>query len=100
MEKYAHITKMENIMVYHENTLNELERTLAALDTHCEDYQALMQYYYSEQRNQDLLDDENGLIPDTLSRGVLSEDELFDLVGSYRDAALHMLELAVKMLKA
>lgn len=98
MEKYAHITKMESIMVQQNETLKELNRLLDSLDTQA--YAQLMEYYYSPQRTQDLEDDSNHLIPEDLHRGVLSEDELFDLMGDYRDTAIRMLELAVKMIKA
>lgn len=100
MKNYDHIEKMEAIMNWHADAVRALESQLTALDQHRADYAALMAYYYSEQRNQDLDDDANDLIPKEMRRGVLSEDELFDLMGEYRDAALHMLETAVHMLKA
>lgn len=99
MEKYAHITKMENIMVQHNETLKELNQLLDSLDAQREDYKKLMDYYYSEQRSQDLDDDSNHLIPENLHRGVLSEDEIYDLIGEYRDTAIRMLEIAVRMIK-
>lgn len=99
MEKYAHITKMENIMVQHNETLKELNQLLDSLDAQREDYKKLMDYYYSEQRSQDLDDDSNHLIPENLHRGVLSEDEIYDLIGEYRDTAIRMLEIAVQMIK-
>lgn len=99
MEKYAHITKMENIMAQQNKQLKELNQILDALDAHREKYKALLTYYYSEQRSQDLNDDSNHLIPETMHRGVLSEDEIFDLMGEYRDTAIRMLEIAVRMLK-
>lgn len=99
MEKYAHITKMENIMVQHNETLKELNQLLDSLDAQREDYKKLMDYYYSEQRSQDLNDDSNHLIPENLHRGVLSEDEIYDLIGEYRDTAIRMLEIAVQMIK-
>ncbi len=99
MEEYAHITKMETIMVQQEELLKELNQLLDALDARQEDYRALLTYYYSDQRNRDLADDANHLIPETLSRGVLSEDEIFDLIGDYRDTAIRMLETAAQMLK-
>ena len=99
MEPYTHITQMETIMVDHEKMLRELNRLLDTLDARQADYQALLDYYDSDQRNQDLRDDENHLIPQTLARGVLSEDEVFDLTEDYRDTALRMVEVALHMLK-
>lgn len=99
MEKYTHITQMENILVQHDQKLKEMNRLLDTLDTQREEYRKLLDYYYSEQRSQDLEDDKNHLIPENMSRGVLTEDEIFDLVGDYRDTAIRMIEIGVRMLK-
>lgn len=99
MEKYAHITKMEQIMVQQNEALKEINQLLDTLDAQLEAYKQLLTYYYSEQRAQDLKDDSNHLIPKSLHRGVLSEDEIFDLIGEYRDTAIRMLEIAVQMIK-
>lgn len=96
---YEHITIMENIMNSQQETINKLEQILQDLELQQQNYQKLIKYYYSEQRNQDLEDDENNLIPKDLCRGVLSEDAIFDLMSDYRQAALHMLEVATSMLK-
>lgn len=99
METYAHITQMENIMVQQRKTLHAMNTLLDTLDTQREEYRALLAYYYSEQRAQDLADDAQHLIPEHLHRGVLSEDEIFELMGEYRDTAIRMLESAVQMVK-
>ncbi len=100
MKNYEHITKMEDIMNSHEKALGELEKILNYIESHQEDYEALLKYYYSAQRRQDLEDDENGLIPQTLCRGVLSEDAIFDLIGDYQGCAIRMMEDALKIFKA
>ena len=97
--QYKHITEMENIMVRQENTLRELEKVLDKLDKQQEDYAALFAYYYSDQRQKDLEDEENHRLPEDLRRGVLSEDEVYNLIIDVRDAGLHMMETALNMLK-
>ena len=100
MEKnYNHITKIEQIMVHQENTVKKLEEILAELDAQQKDYTALTSYYYSDQRARDLEDEENHLLPETLKRGVLSEDEVYNLFLDTHDAALHMIETALNLLK-
>ncbi len=99
MNDYTHITKMENIMKSHEDALQSLEKTLDFFQNHMDDYKSLIEYYYSAQRNQDLSDDENHLIPDDLSRGVLSEDGIFDLITDYYDAGIRMIELGLQLIK-
>lgn len=99
MEKYKELTRMEHILNEYTQTLENMEALLTSLNEHRQDYKDLLAYYYSDQRNQDLQDDERGLIPADLPRGVLSEDGIFDFVGDYRDTALHMMETALHMLK-
>ena len=40
--------------------------------------------YTGEDWKQDFADDEAGLLPDSLKRGVLSEDRIYDLLEEYR----------------
>lgn len=87
-------------MVWHKNTLKDMETLLDAIANHQTEYASLLEYYYSDQRNQDLQDEKNDLIPKTMARGVLSEDGIFDLVGDYRDTAIRMMEVALQMFKA
>lgn len=99
MEQYEHITKMENIMTWHEAAVQKINDLMDELEAHHEDYQALIAYYYSEQRKQDLQDEEADRIPKTMKRGVLSEDEIYDLMYEYHTAAIRMMEHAVRVIK-
>ena len=99
MKNYEHITKMENIMVHQEEVIKKLEALLAELDALQGDYEALTDYYYSDQRAEDLEDEEKHRIPEDLHRGVLSEDEVYNLFLDTRDNALHMIETALKLLR-
>ena len=99
MDSYEHITKMENILNGQKEMLNKLNELVACLDEHQQDYKELIEYYYSDQREQDLKDDEEKKIPQDLKRGVLDEDSIYDMMGDYRETALHMMETAVKMLR-
>lgn len=100
MNSYEHIVKMEKIKNDYWQMIKDLEKMLDRIEANQEDYQALIQYYYSEQRDQDLKDDEQDRIPKTLCRGVLSEDEIFDLMGDCYNAGIRMMEDALKMIKA
>uniref|UniRef100_A0AB33JIS1 DUF4298 domain-containing protein n=2 Tax=unclassified Prevotella TaxID=2638335 RepID=A0AB33JIS1_9BACT len=99
MEKYRHITEMENILDSHSRKMQELNELLESLKSSKEDYDRLMEYYYSDRRNQDLEDDRNGLIDKNLKRGVLSEDAIYDLMADNYQCCMKMLELAVDYLK-
>ena len=99
MKNYDHIVKMEKIRVQQEKMLQEIQALLEQLEECRGDYAALIEYYYSQQRAEDLADDEAGRIPQTIKRGVLSEDEIYELMGDYRDTAIHMMEVALRMIK-
>ena len=96
---YSHITQMENIMIRQEKNVEKLGSILEELDGCQKDYEALTAYYYSEQRERDLEDEENHRIPNDLKRGVLSEDEVYNLFLDTHDAAIHMMETALRLLK-
>ena len=58
-----------------------LDKWLATMD----DIAALNEYYGSELWRQDLADDEAGLLPDDLKRGVLSEDGIWNLLAGSKE---------------
>ena len=58
-----------------------LDKWLATMD----DIAALNEYYGSEVWRQDLADDEAGLLPDGLKRGVLSEDGIWNLLAGSKE---------------
>lgn len=99
MNKFEHISKMEDILNNHQHKVDEIYNNLEYIENHQEEYKSLIEYYYSEQRNQDLKDDENNLIPKTLNRGVLSEDAIYNLMTDYYELSVKMLEVATEILK-
>ncbi len=99
MNKYEHITRMEHILNTHTEKIAALNEMLDFIEAHRADYRALIEYYYSDQRNQDLADDEKGLIPESLHRGVLSEDSICDLMTDSYEIGLRMLETAHDIFK-
>lgn len=83
----------------HKERVQALHEILDYLRDHFEDFDRLIEYYYSEQRQEDLRDDNKGLIDSRLKRGVLSEDELYDLISDYYGACIKMLELSTNYFK-
>ncbi len=65
--------------------LNELESVSG-------DLEELRRYYESGQWRQDYEDDEKGLLPDDLKRGVLSQDAVYDLLDDMKQTADRMKE--------
>ena len=56
MTDYTHITKMENILNTQTEKIEALQNILDFMEENTDRYQALVEYYYSEQREQDLED--------------------------------------------
>ena len=61
-----------------------------------DDLAALNAYYGSDEWKNDFADDEAGLLPATLKRGVLSEDGLWNLLADNRELEERIKELASK----
>lgn len=96
MEKrLKNITKMENILNRTNELIAEMQKLLEKWDQNQEDFNELMNYYTSEERDQDLEDDRLKIIPQDLPRGVLSEDAVFDTFGSRKDLSVKMVKLGV-----
>lgn len=65
-----------------------IKRLSNALDKYEEaqkDIAALSDYYSSDDWKQDFADDEAGLLPKDLKRGVLSEDSIWNLLEEHRE---------------
>lgn len=99
MKKYQHITKYESILREQEELMKQWRCFLDQFSAKRKEYQELVKYYYSEQRLQDLTDDEENKIPHDLKRGVLSEDEIYNLMSDYHVLSIHLLEISLQLLK-
>lgn len=93
------IEEMEKILNSQIKVVDDLNRAIDYMEKNRKDYSKLIDYYYSEERSYHLDQDDNGNIDKNLRRGVLSEDEIFNLMTVYYDTAFRMLETATKMLK-
>lgn len=74
----------------------------AALDAYAEAQaaiRALSAYYGSDEWKKDFADDEQGLLPQDLKRGVLSEDGIWNVLDDCQDLNIRMLEVVTEILK-
>ena len=76
---------MERRMKRVANAVTKLSAALENFEVVQEDIAALEQYYGSEAWKQDFADDEAGLLPSDLKRGVLSEDGIWNLLSDARE---------------
>ena len=99
MKQKERIEKMEKILSNSSKLLEELEEVLNKLEKDSKNYDELIKYYYSKNWSKDKEDFEKDLLPDIESAYVLTEDGIYDMMTSSSGTAIHMLELATKMLK-
>ena len=99
MKQKERIEKMEKILSNSSNLLEELEAILDKLEKDSKNYDELIKYYYSNNWVKDKEDFEKDLISDVESAHVLTEDGIYDMMTSSSGIAIHMLELATKILK-
>ena len=93
MKQTERINGMEQLM---ERASSAVINFSAALDKFVEAQQAiaaLSDYYGSDEWKQDFADDEAGLLPADLKRGVLSEDGIWNLLADNRELMNRMREV-------
>ena len=99
MGRAERITEMEGVLNEARVAVDGLEGALGRLEGLQGDIAELATYYGSAQWFEDRAADEAGELPGDLARGVLGEDEAYNLLLDYRDLAIRMLEAATRALK-
>ena len=84
-EQIARIRKMERRLNRASAAVKRLEAALDRWEAVQEDIAALEEYYGCDFWKQDFADDEAGLLPADLKRGVLSEDALWNLLTACKE---------------
>ena len=94
MEQIERIKTMEQHL---DRASQAVMRLSAALDDYADAQEALREldaYYKSDEWKQDFADDEAGLLPTDLKRGVLSEDAIWNVLTDNSDIHLRIKEMA------
>ena len=84
-EQIARIRLMERHLDHAWSTVKRLEAALDQWDAVQEAIATLEEYYGSDLWKQDFADDEAGLLPADLKRGVLSEDAVWNLLTACKE---------------
>ena len=84
-EQIARIRKMERRLNRASAAVKRLEAALDKWEALQEDIAALEEYYGCDLWKQDFADDEAGLLPANLKRGVLSEDAVWNLLTACKE---------------
>ena len=96
MEQAERIRQMELRMERAAKAVMELSAALDNYEATQEDIAALEGYYGSEVWKQDYADDEAGLLPKELKRGVLAEDGIWNLLSDVSELNLRIRKLLKK----
>ena len=84
-KQLARIRQMERRFRAVSTALKRLNAALDKWEAVQDDIAALSGYYGSQEWHKDFEDDEAGLLPEDLKRGVLSEDGLWNLLDSCKE---------------
>ena len=85
MEQIARIRHMEQLFDLAKEAMEEVMMSLETYEKAQEAIAVLSEYYGSKDWKQDYADDEAGLLPKDLKRGVLSEDGIWNLLSDWRE---------------
>ena len=99
MEQTERIARYEAML---EKAGAALRRFDSALDEYLDaqdEIRALDAYYGSPEWKQDFADDEAGLLPQDLKRGVLSEDGIYDVLSDHYALTVRLLDTVSAILK-
>ena len=86
MEQIDRIRRMEQLFDLTKEVMEEPVITLEKYKELQKAIAVLSEYYGSKEWKQDYADDETGLLPKDLKRGVLSEDGLWNLLSDWQEA--------------
>ena len=84
MKQIERIERMEQNLERAKHALKVLSDAFDEYETVQESLHELDYYYGSDTWKQDFSDDEQGRLPNTLKRGVLSEDAIWNILEDYR----------------
>ena len=85
MEQIERIRKMEQLFDLAKEAMEEPTMSLETYEKAQEAIAVLSEYYGSKEWKQDYVDDEAGLLPKDLKRGVLSEDGIWNLLSDWQE---------------
>ena len=97
-KRYENISKMNDILLRLEGILSKAETLLEEWKAIQPEYEALEAYYDSPQWREDYFDSNDGKIPDEVPQWVLTQDAIFDAIGTQVSLADEFQKL-VKTLK-
>lgn len=96
---YEYLKKHTETYEKYGELIGKINNILDELEENREDFDKLVEYYYSEQFQKDYDDSNQGKIDSDINQGILTEDAIYDLMGDDYYLALRFLDLANKMIQ-
>lgn len=96
---YQYLKKHTETYEKYGELIGKINNILDELEENREDFDKLVEYYYSEQFQKDYDDSNQGKIVSDINQGILTEDAIYDLMGDDYYLALRFLDLANKMIQ-
>lgn len=96
---YEYLKKHTETYENYGELLGKINNILDELEENREDFDKLVEYYYSDQFQKDYDDSNQGKIDSSINQGILTEDAIYDLMGDDYYLALRFLDLANKMIQ-
>ena len=96
---YNYLIKHTETYENYKELLVNVNEILDKLENDREDFDKLVEQYYSDQFQQDYDDSNEGKIDSSINQGILTEDAIYDLMGDDYYLALRFLDLANKMIQ-
>lgn len=96
---YNYLIKHTETYENYKELLVRVNEILDKLENDREDFDKLVEYYYSDQFQKDYDDSNEGKIDSSINQGILTEDAIYDLMGDDYYLALRFLNLANKMIQ-
>lgn len=99
MNRIERIQEMERCLDLSRQAVDRLEEAFTAYEEVQKEYRKLCDYYGSSRWLEDYEADEAGKIPADLKRGVLSEDEVYNLLTDNHELAVRILRVITGQLE-
>lgn len=99
MDNIGRISAMEKRLNDYHYALSRLEDALDQFEKKQDDLSELTEYYGSETWYEDRESNDEGKLPDTLARGVLTEDLIYNAIMDNHTVSIQLLEVATKIIK-
>lgn len=93
------VREMETLLTRMQEVQSRLSEAIEDWHDALPDYQRIVKYYTGPRWMRDREDSDNGLFPDDLPQGCLSEDLIYNMMMTQRELAIQTAKVAIKAIE-